>query len=125
MGPGHRIQHDRDRRPGSVRARVPGGGPVAKEMHVAIIGAGIVGIATAHALLDQDHAVTIVDPGDQPGRACDGNAGWIAHLDILPLASEKVWRHLPHWLLDPLGPLAVRPAYLPRLAPWLVRFVAC
>jgi D-amino-acid dehydrogenase len=94
-------------------------------MHVAIIGAGIVGIATAHALLDQDHAVTIVDPGDQPGRACDGNAGWIAHLDILPLASEKVWRHLPHWLLDPLGPLAVRPAYLPRLAPWLVRFVAC
>jgi D-amino-acid dehydrogenase len=93
-------------------------------MHIVIIGAGIVGITTAHALLDAGHEVTIVDPGNQPGRPCDGNAGWIAHVDILPLASPKVWRNLPRWLVDPLGPLAVRPAYLPALAPWIARFIA-
>ena len=53
----------------------------------------------------------------------DGNAGWIAHTDIMPLASPKVWRNLPRWLMDPLGPLAIRPGYLPAIAPWLARFV--
>jgi D-amino-acid dehydrogenase len=93
-------------------------------MKIAILGGGIVGLASAHALLDRGHAVTIVDPAGTPGRACDGNAGWIAHNDILPLAAPKMWRNLPRWLADPLGPLAIRPAYLPRLAPWLVRFLA-
>ena len=93
-------------------------------MHVVIVGAGIVGIATAHTLLDAGHRVSLVDPGHQPGRPCDGNAGWIAHTDIMPLASPKVWRHLPRWLMDPLGPLAIRPSYIPAIAPWLFRFVA-
>jgi D-amino-acid dehydrogenase len=30
-------------------------------------------------------------------------------------------RNLPHWLLDPLGPLHIPPSYLPRLHPWLYR----
>jgi D-amino-acid dehydrogenase len=33
-------------------------------------------------------------------------------------------RKVPSWLSDPLGPLTVRPAYLPRAAPWLVRWIA-
>jgi D-amino-acid dehydrogenase len=92
-------------------------------MRIAVIGAGIIGVTTAHALLDAGHEVTLVDPGGRPGRATDANAGWIAHTDIMPLASPKVWRHLPRWLMDPLGPLAIRPGYLPALAPWLVRFL--
>jgi D-amino-acid dehydrogenase len=93
-------------------------------MHVAVVGAGIVGTMAAHALLDAGRRVTLVDPADQPGRPCDGNAGWIAHMDIMPLASPKVWRNLPRWMADPLGPLSIRPAYLPAIAPWLARFVA-
>lgn len=92
-------------------------------MHVAIIGAGLVGVNTAHALLDAQHAVTLIDAEGPAAGASQGNAGLIAHVDILPLASPKVWRNLPRWLADPLGPLAIRPAYLPRLAPWLVRFL--
>src|SRR5215217_6312699 len=92
-------------------------------MRIAIVGAGIVGLAAAHALLDRGHQVTLIDPGDQTGRPSDGNAGWIAHTDIMPLASPKVWRNLPRWMLDPLGPLTIRPGYLPQLAPWLLRFV--
>jgi D-amino-acid dehydrogenase len=90
--------------------------------HVAVVGGGLVGLTIVHALLDDGHAVTVVDPGDQPGRPSDGNAGWIAHVDILPLASAKAWRNLPRWLADPLGPLSIRPAYLPAVAPWLLRF---
>jgi glycine/D-amino acid oxidase-like deaminating enzyme len=92
-------------------------------MRIGVVGAGIVGVAVAHALLDERHDVTFLDPGVWEGRASDGNAGWIAHMDILPLASPKVWRNLSGWMFDPLGPLTVRPAYALRLAPWLLRFV--
>lgn len=92
-------------------------------MKVAIVGAGIVGVATAHALLDDGHEVLIIDkegPAFGPSR---GNAGWIAHTDILPIASPKILRQVPKFLADPLGPLAIRPAYFPKLLPWLVRFI--
>lgn len=92
-------------------------------MRVAIIGAGIIGTAAAHALLDAGHEVVLIDPEGMEGRASDGNAGWIAHTDIMPLASPKVWRNLPGWMVDPLGPLTIRPGYLPQLTPWLLRFV--
>lgn len=94
-------------------------------MRIVIVGAGIIGTAAAHALLDDGHTVTLVDPAGVGEGASKGNAGWIAHMDVMPLASSKAWRHLPRWLLDPLGPLAVRPAYLPRLLPWLLRFALC
>ena len=42
--------------------------------------------------------------------------------DVLPLAHKGMMRQLPAWLLDPLGPLSIPPAYLPRLLPWLYRF---
>ncbi|HZB62119.1 MAG TPA: FAD-binding oxidoreductase [Microvirga sp.] len=92
-------------------------------MRITIIGAGIVGSAAAHRLLDAGHEVTLLDTEGKTGRPSDGNAGWIAHTDIMPLASPKVWRNLPRWMLDPLGPLTIRPGYLPQLAPWLLRFV--
>lgn len=92
-------------------------------MRIAIVGAGIVGLTAAHALLDRGHQVILVDPGNNGQRPTDGNAGWIAHTDIMPLASPKAWRNLPRWMMDPLGPLTIRPSYLPALTPWLARFV--
>lgn len=93
-------------------------------MRIAVVGAGIVGMAITHALLDEGHRVDVIDRDRADSSASVGNAGWIAHVDILPLASPKMWRHLPRWLIDPLGPLSISPCYVPRLVPWLVRFMA-
>ncbi len=91
-------------------------------LHVAVIGAGIVGVAIAAELLDAGHSVTLIDR-DAPGSgASRANAGQIATATILPFASPSVWRSAPRWLIDPTGPLAVRPGHLPALLPWLLRF---
>jgi D-amino-acid dehydrogenase len=93
-------------------------------MRIAIIGAGIVGITVAHALLDEGHGVSLFDPDGFAERTSRGNAGFIAHTDIYPLASPKVWRQLPRWLLDPVGPLTIRARHLPHVLPWMLRFLA-
>src|SRR5262249_61116546 len=33
-------------------------------------------------------------------------------------------RKVPAWLMDPLGPLSVRPSYFPRALPWLMKWIA-
>jgi D-amino-acid dehydrogenase len=94
--------------------------------HVAIIGAGVVGVATAYHCLRAGLQVTLIDPGS-PGQAhaaSFGNAGWLSPHSVLPPAYPGVWRQAPKWLLDPLGPLTVRWRYLPKALPWLKDYVA-
>ncbi|MGL5734073.1 MAG: NAD(P)/FAD-dependent oxidoreductase, partial [Beijerinckiaceae bacterium] len=92
-------------------------------MKIAVIGAGIIGVQVAHALADEGHAVTIIDREGAAAGTSQGNAGWIAHTDIMPLASPKIMRQVPKFLMDPLGPLAIRPGYFFQALPWLARFL--
>lgn len=87
-----------------------------------VIGAGIVGAAIAFRLRQEGREVTLIDREGVAAQASGGNAGALAFSDVLPLASPGIVRKAPRWLLDPLGPLAIRPSYLPKLAPWLWRF---
>ncbi|MCB1501130.1 MAG: FAD-binding oxidoreductase [Bauldia sp.] len=91
---------------------------------IAIVGGGIVGCAAASWLMAEGHAVTVYerDPAGRP--ASTGNAGLIALPEISPLARPGVITQTPRWLLDPVGPLAVRVRDLPALTPWLLRFIA-
>ena len=94
-------------------------------MKIAVIGAGLVGLACAHALADEGHAVTVVDREGPAVGASRGNAGWLAHTDIDVMASPKMLRRVPGFLLDPLGPLAIRAGYLlPNLPNDLAMFGA-
>src|SRR5438045_1562215 len=89
---------------------------------VIVIGAGIVGTATARALQRSGHAVTLVDSGE-PGKATSyGNAGFIAIDHVLPLARPSTLKRLPQMLMDRNGPLTVHPPSLPSLLPWMARF---
>ena len=92
-------------------------------MKIAVIGAGLVGLACAHALADEGHAVIVVDREGPAAGASRGNAGWLAHTDIDVMASPKMLRRVPGFLLDPLGPLAIRTGYLLPILPWLARLI--
>jgi D-amino-acid dehydrogenase len=87
-----------------------------------VIGAGIVGLSTAFSLSGDGAAVTIVDRDPAGDKASFGNAAGIAVTEVLPASVPGLAWKVPGWLLDPLGPLAVRPVHLPRLIPWLWRF---
>ena len=88
---------------------------------IAIIGAGVIGLACAFALAEAGREVVLFDPA--PGRGASfGNAGGITPGWVAPTATPATLRSLPRMLTDPLSPLVIRPSYLPRLMPWLLQF---
>ncbi|MCV9967671.1 FAD-binding oxidoreductase [Pararhizobium sp. BT-229] len=89
---------------------------------VIVIGAGVVGLSAAIAAQARGMTVTVLDREGPAAGASAGNAGAFAFTDILPLASPGILKKAPKWLLDPLGPLSVPPAYALRIAPWMFRF---
>jgi D-amino-acid dehydrogenase len=90
---------------------------------VAVIGAGIVGVSAASFLLRKGHQVVLLD-ANGPGEGTSfGNAGCFNGSSVVPMSMPGMIRKVPKWLSDPLGPLSVRLAYLPSLAPWLLRFI--
>ncbi|MFC3724856.1 NAD(P)/FAD-dependent oxidoreductase [Neoaquamicrobium sediminum] len=93
-----------------------------REVDVAIIGAGIVGICAAASLAEADRAVTVFDRTGICEETSSGNAAALAFPDVLPLAQKGMMRNLPRWLADPLGPLSIPPSHFSKLAPWLWRF---
>jgi len=92
-------------------------------MHIVVIGTGIVGTCCAAWLQRDGHRITFVST-DAPGEACSfGNAGSLSPSACLPVGMPGLWKQVPRWLLRADGPLAIRPAHLPALLPWLWRFV--
>lgn len=92
------------------------------ESDVIVIGAGVVGLSAAIAAVASGLSVTVLDREGPAAGASAGNAGAFAFTDILPLASPGILKKAPKWLLDPLGPLTVPPAYALKIAPWMFRF---
>lgn len=98
-------------------------GPGATQRHVAVIGAGIVGVCTALYLQRDGHRVTLIDRLGPGEGASKGNAAVIAAEACVPVATPGILWRVPGMLMDPLGPLAIRWHYLPKLVPWLWEFV--
>ncbi|MEL6481094.1 MAG: FAD-binding oxidoreductase [Pseudomonadota bacterium] len=93
-------------------------------MSVAVIGAGAVGIACAISLVERGQSVAVFDPEPPAAGASHGNAGVISTYTCVPQSLPGVWKSVPRWLLDPEGPLRVRPSYALRFLPWALRFLA-
>jgi len=91
---------------------------------IAIVGGGVIGLSTAFWLKKQGLDVTVVHADAFDDTTAGGSAGALAVADILPITGPGVWAKVPGWLLDPTGPLYIRWGYLPRLLPWLFRFLA-
>jgi D-amino-acid dehydrogenase len=84
-----------------------------------VIGAGIVGLATAYRLSEDGLSVTVLDRDPTGDKVSFGNAAGIAVTEVMPASVPGLAWKVPGWIFDPLGPLAVRPAHLPKLLPWL------
>ena len=91
---------------------------------IIVIGAGIVGVCVGLFLQRSGHSVTIIDPRP-PGRGTSfGNAGSLAVGSVYPVSMPGAWKQVPGMLMNPVAPLNLRWSYLPRMLPWLAKFLA-
>ncbi|NNG02548.1 MAG: FAD-binding oxidoreductase [Inquilinus sp.] len=98
--------------------------PNGRPKSVIVIGAGIVGVSAAIWLARAGASVTLVDR-NAPGTGTSyGNAGVLAACSVVPVTTPGLIAKGPKLLLDPNFPLFLRWRYLPRLAPWLVRYLS-
>jgi D-amino-acid dehydrogenase len=90
--------------------------------HIAVVGAGVVGLAIALRLRRDGYRVTLYDPNEPGSQTSAGNAALIMTAQATPLADPAIWRKLPALMRRNDGPLAIRKSHLPKLMPWLWHF---
>lgn len=90
---------------------------------IAVVGAGIIGVTIAFELQRRGRSVVLIDR-EGPGKGASyGNMASIALTEFMPASRPSVWAQMPKWLIDPEGPVRIRPSYMPKLAPWFLRFL--
>ncbi|MCR9136030.1 MAG: FAD-binding oxidoreductase [Alphaproteobacteria bacterium] len=95
-----------------------------KPEKIIVIGAGIVGVSAAIWLKRAGCDVTLLDRL-APGQGTSyGNAGVLASCSMVPVTTPGLVVKGPKLLLDPNFPLFMRWSYLPKIAPWLMRYLS-
>lgn len=89
-----------------------------------VVGAGIVGAATALWLQRGGHDVTLIDKGEPGMGTSYGNGCILASCSVAPVTAPGLTAKGPKLLLDPNFPLFVRWGYLPKLLPWLMKYMS-
>lgn len=95
-----------------------------KLKHVVVIGAGIAGISSALWLQRSGLDVTVVDRTGVAAGASYGNAGIIETSGVIPVTTPGILWSAPKLLFDRNEPLFLKWSYLPRLLPFLVRYLS-
>jgi D-amino-acid dehydrogenase len=95
-------------------------------MRVCVLGAGIIGLATAWQLQREGHDVTVIDRAGPGSGASGGNGAQLSYAYVQPLADPAIWRQLPGLLLSRESPLQLRPRWDPHQWRWGLSFLgAC
>jgi len=95
-----------------------------RENHTVVIGAGIVGAATALWLRRAGAEVTLIDRAEPGMGASFGNGCILARCAMVPVTAPGMIAKAPGYLFNPDFPLFMRWGYLPRLLPWLGRYMS-
>ncbi|MBN9372030.1 MULTISPECIES: D-amino acid dehydrogenase [unclassified Hydrogenophaga] len=91
---------------------------------VAVLGAGIVGLATAWQLQRDGFDVTVID-AQRPGQGASfGNGAQLSYAYVQPLADPSIWAQLPKLLLSRESPFSLRLRLDPTQWAWGLRFLA-
>ena len=93
-------------------------------MRVCVLGAGIVGLATAYALSRAGHEVSVIDRASPGSGASGGNGSQLSYSYVQPLADPGIWKQLPKLLLSPSSPLKIRPQLDLHQWLWGLQFLA-
>ena len=89
---------------------------------VVIVGAGVIGLASALALLQSGRGVRVIDAGRIGGGSSHGNCGTITPSHAPPLAAPGTVALALRWMLSPDAPLYIAPRLDPGLWLWLLKF---
>src|SRR3954470_21854107 len=89
---------------------------------VAVVGAGMVGLATAWFLQEAGVEVTVLDREGVAAGSSWGNAGWLTPGIATPLPEPAVLRYGVRAVLSPSSPVYVPPTANRRLISFLARF---
>jgi D-amino-acid dehydrogenase len=91
---------------------------------VIVVGAGVVGMATAYALARRGVAVTVIDRREAPGcEASFANGAQLSYAYTDALASPSLLRHVPGIVLGLDPATRLRPSLDPGYLVWLLRFL--
>jgi D-amino-acid dehydrogenase len=90
---------------------------------VVVVGGGAVGLAIAEALSHRGADTIVVERGRCGAGASAGNAGWITPSLAIPVPGPGVIGESLRWLVNPSGPLWIRPSLSPAMLEWIARFV--
>ena len=75
--------------------------------HIAVVGAGIVGICTAYFLSKSGFKVTLIDKNDPGTMTSYGHACTFADYACVPVNSPDLFKEIPTMLLKSDGPLSM------------------
>ncbi|WP_413708560.1 NAD(P)/FAD-dependent oxidoreductase [Rhizobium sp. Rhizsp82] len=89
-----------------------------------VVGAGIIGTAIAYQLQRRGETVVLLDRNEPGTGASYGNMASIAVTEFMPASRPGIWAQMPGWMMDPEGPVRIRPSYMPKLIPWFLRFIS-
>ena len=90
---------------------------------VGIIGAGIQGVCIGLQLIKKGIPATIFDKNDPGSMSSYGNAGHFSPYAIVQLNRPDVIYDIPKMLLSSYGPLALKWNYIPKMLPWIFKYL--
>ena len=89
---------------------------------VIVVGAGIIGIASAYYLAESGHKVTVIDQG-RVGSACShGNCGYVCPSHVLPLTEPGAVATGLRSMLNPRAAFRIKPQARLSLYEWMWQF---
>ncbi|MDA9236765.1 FAD-dependent oxidoreductase, partial [Amylibacter sp.] len=91
---------------------------------VVVAGAGINGVSSAIWLQRAGHEVILIDREGPASGTSYGNAGVLAAGSIIPITTPGLLAKIPKMILAPNAPLFVRWKYLPKVFPFLIKYLS-
>lgn len=91
---------------------------------IAIVGGGVVGVASALALAAKGYQVSVFERDEIGAGTSSGNAGGVVTGAVTPTATPSLIKDIPSYLFNRNGAAVLRPQYFFHILPWLIRFIS-